>query len=276
LKQPNTARNEPSSAPSFETLQLEEVDARILVIRLNWPAASNALTTRMGQELVAIFQAIESSPTSYGCVILTGAGERAFCGGADLREREGMDDVQFQGQHQLFERMIRAITFCPTPLICAANGAAIAGGLELLLGCDFAYASRTAVFGLPEVTRGIMPGGGGTQQLPRAIGIRRAKEAIFSGARFTAEQALAWGVVNRLCESADLLAETIGTARSICRNAPLSIIQAKRAIDLGANTDLWTGLFAEIECYNRLIATEDRREGILAFNEKRAPNFKGR
>ena len=187
-----------------------------------------------------------------------------------------MDDAQFQSQHQLFERMIRAIAFCSTPLICAANGAAIAGGLELLLGCDFAYASKTAVFGLPEVTRGIMPGGGGTQLLPRAIGIRHAEEAIFSGARFTAEQALTWGVVNRLCEPVDVLAETIEMARSICRNAPLSIIQAKKAIDLGVNTYLWTGLLLEIECYNRLIATEDRREGILAFNEKRLPNFKGR
>lgn len=263
-------------APRFETLQLEEVDERILVVRLNRPAASNAITTTMGQELLTVFQSIESNPSSYGCVILTGAGERAFCGGADLRERQGMDDIQYQIQHQLFERMIRAITFCPTPLICAANGAAIAGGLELLLGCDFAYASKTAVFGLPEVTRGIMPGGGGTQQLPRAIGIRRAKEAILSGARFTAEQALAWGMVNRLCEPASVLPEAIGTARSICRNAPLSIVQAKKSIDLGAHDDLWTGLFSEIECYNRLIFTEDRREGIRAFNEKRSPDFKGR
>ena len=169
-------------APRFETLQLEEVDERILVVRLNRPAASNAITTTMGQELLTVFQSIKSNPSSYGCVILTGAGERAFCGGADLRERQGMDDIQYQIQHQLFERMIRAITFCPTPLICAANGAAIAGGLELLLGCDFAYASKTAVFGLPEVTRGIMPGGGGTQQLPRAIGICARKRRSLAAA----------------------------------------------------------------------------------------------
>ncbi|MGE0119900.1 MAG: enoyl-CoA hydratase-related protein [Dongiaceae bacterium] len=263
-------------APRFEALQLEEIGDRILLIRLNRPAASNALTTTMGHELLGVFQTIESNPESYGCVILTGAGERAFCGGADLKERLGMDDTKYQQQHQLFERMIRAMTFCLTPLICAANGAAVAGGLELLLACDFAYASKSAVFGLPEVTRGIMPGGGGTQQLPRAIGARRAKEVIFTGGRFTAEQALAWGVVNRLCEPAGLLKETIETAHMICRNAPLSIGQAKKAIDLGADTDLRTGLFVEIEAYNRLISTVDRREGIRAFNEKRPPDFKGR
>ena len=266
----------PFESSSFETLLIEEVRGRILVIRLNRPSASNAITTTTGRELLEIFQAIEVYPDAYGCIILTGAGERAFCGGADLKERNGMDDAQFQAQHQLFERMIRAITFCPTPLLCAANGATVAGGLELLLCCDFAYASKSAVFGLPEVSRGIMPGGGATQQLPRAIGSRRAKEVIFTGARFSAEQALSWGVVNRLCDPDKLFGEAVETAEVICRNAPLSVKQAKKAIDLGASTDLWKGFCIEIEAYNRLIPTEDRREGIRAFNEKRLPAFKGR
>ncbi len=132
----------------------------------------------MGPKIIRVFGALEADPTLYRCVILTGAGNRAFCGGADLKQREGMTDEQFGVQHYLFERMNRAITYCPVPIICAANGSAVAGGLELLLACDFAYAAKSAVFGFTEVRRGIMPGGG-TQQLPRT---------------FSAEKALAWGV----------------------------------------------------------------------------------
>ncbi len=259
-----------------ETLQLEEVGEHILVVRLNRPQVANAITTTMGHEIIRVFGALEADPSLYRCVILTGAGERAFCGGADLKQRQGMTDEDFGRQHYLFERMNRAITFCPVPLICAANGAAVAGGLELLLACDFAFASTSAVFGFTEVMRGIMPGGGGTQQLPRAIGGRLAKELIFRGAKFSAAEALSWGVVNRLFGPAALLRETIAAAEEICRNAPLSIAQAKKAVDLGAQMDLRTGLYTEIEVYNRLIPTQDRHEGIKAFNEKRQPVFKGR
>jgi enoyl-CoA hydratase/carnithine racemase len=263
-------------AAPLTTLQLEEIDGQILVVTLNRPDVSNAISTTTGHELIRVFGALEAQPSAYRCVILTGAGQRAFCGGADLKQREGMSDEQFGEQHYLFERMNRALTFCPVPLICAANGSAVAGGLELLLACDFAYASKQAVFGFTEVKRGIMPGGGGTQQLPRTIGVRRAKELIFRGARFSAEEALAWGVVNRLCEPGRVLADAIEAARDICSSAPLSVSQAKKAIDLGMQGDLRTGLYVEIEAYNRLIPTEDRLEGISAYNEKRQPVFKGR
>ncbi|AET94590.1 enoyl-CoA hydratase-related protein [Caballeronia cordobensis] len=258
------------------TLTLEEIDEQILVVKLNRPEVSNAISTTMGEEIIRVFGALEADPALYRCVILTGAGERAFCGGADLKQREGMTDEQFGVQHYLFERMNRALTYCPVPVICAANGAAVAGGLELLLACDFAYAAANAVFGFTEVKRGIMPGGGGTQQLPRTIGTRRAKELIFRGAKFTAQEALAWGVVNRLCEPGRVLADAIDAARDICTSAPLSVAQAKKAIDLGMQGDLRTGLYLEIEAYNRLIPTEDRLEGISAYNEKRSPRFKGR
>jgi enoyl-CoA hydratase/carnithine racemase len=268
--------NEYLGADALTTLQLEEVDADILVVRLNRPEVSNAISTQMGRELIRVFGAIELDPELYRCVILTAAGERTFCGGADLKQREGMTDEQFGRQHYLFERMNRALTNCPVALICAANGSAVAGGLELMLACDFAYASKDAVFGFTEVKRGIMPGGGGTQQLPRTIGTRRAKELIFRGARFSAEEALAWGVVNKLCDARDVLPEALNAARDICTSAPLSVTQAKKAIDLGMQADLRTGLYVEIEAYNRLIPTEDRLEGISAYNEKRQPKFKGR
>lgn len=263
-------------AGALDALTLEEIDEQILIVKLNRPEVSNAISTTMGEEIIRVFGALEANPALYRCVILTGAGERAFCGGADLKQREGMTDEQFGVQHYLFERMNRAITYCPVPIICAANGSAVAGGLELLLACDFAYATANAVFGFTEVKRGIMPGGGGTQQLPRTIGVRRAKELILRGAKFTAQEALAWGVVNRLCESGRVLADAIDAARDICTSAPLSVAQAKKAIDLGMQGDLRTGLYLEIEAYNRLIPTEDRLEGISAYNEKRSPRFKGR
>jgi enoyl-CoA hydratase/carnithine racemase len=263
-------------AGALDALTLEEIDEQILIVKLNRPEVSNAISTTMGEEIIRVFGALEANPALYRCVILTGAGERAFCGGADLKQREGMTDEQFGVQHYLFERMNRAITYCPVPIICAANGSAVAGGLELLLACDFAYAAANAVFGFTEVKRGIMPGGGGTQQLPRTIGARRAKELILRGAKFTAQEALAWGVVNRLCEPGRVLADAIDAARDICTSAPLSVAQAKKAIDLGMQGDLRTGLYLEIEAYNRLIPTEDRLEGISAYNEKRSPRFKGR
>jgi enoyl-CoA hydratase len=156
------------------------------------------------------------------------------------------------------------------------NGHAYAGGLETILVCDFAYAVTTARFALTEVTIGIMPGGGGTQTLARVAGERRAKEIILTGKPFSAQQALDWGVLNRVCEPGTLMGQAIETATAICNNAPLAIRQAKKSIHNGLQMDLKRGFIFEIEAYNRLVDTEDRREGVLAFNEKRKPDFKGR
>jgi enoyl-CoA hydratase len=260
----------------FETLNVQEPDAHILQVTLNRLERANAFTTRMGEEILAVFQAIEAEPSAYRCVVLTGAGDRAFCAGADLKERDGMTDEAFARQHYLFERMARAVLACPPPLLGAINGAAFAGGLELTLCCDFAYASETARFALTEVTLGIMPGAGGTQNLPRTIGERRAKEVILTGRPFTAQQALEWGMVNRLCPSGEVLGAVLETARTIAANAPISVRQAKKSITQGLQMDRASGMLFEIEAYYQLIPTEDRSEGIRAFNEKRKPVFKGR
>jgi len=259
----------------YATLALREHGDGTLIATLNRPERANAMSTAMGEELVDLFGALEAAPDAYRCVVLTGAGDRVFCAGADLKERDGMDDAAFARQHHVFERMMRAILACPPPLIAAINGAAFAGGLEIALSCDFAYAVKTARFALTEVTRGIMPGGGGTQHLPRAIGERRAKEIIFTGQPFSAEDALAWGLVNRLCEPGRVLEEALATADIIVANAPISIRQAKKAIGNGLQADLRTGMLFEIEAYYQLIPTADRREGIAAYNEKRPPKFKG-
>lgn len=261
---------------TLETLLLGEPHEGVLTVTLNRPERANALNTTMGQELIDVFGALEAAPEAYRCVVLTGAGDRVFCAGADLKQRDGMSDDDFSRQHYLFERMMRAILACPPPLIGAVNGAAFAGGLEMALNCDFAYAARTARFALTEVTRGIMPGGGGTQLLPRTIGERRAKEVILTGQPFSAEEALAWGIVNRLCDPGKVLAEVLRTAQLICGNAPISVRQAKKSITHGLQMDRASGMLFEIEAYYQLIPTEDRREGIAAYNEKRPPVFKGR
>jgi enoyl-CoA hydratase/carnithine racemase len=261
---------------AFDTLALDEPEDQILLITLNRPNVGNALNTRMGEEMLAVFQALEAEPGAYRCVILTGAGERVFCAGGDLKERDGMTDDAFSRQHYLFERMFRAMLACPVPVIAAINGAAFAGGLEMSLCCDFAYAVKGARFALTEVTRGIMPGGGGTQNLPRIIGERRAKEIILTGTPFGAEEAHAWGIVNKLVDPGTVLAEALKTAVVIRDNAPLSVRQAKKAISHGLQMDRASGMLFEIEAYYQLIPTEDRLEGIRAFNEKRKPAFKGR
>jgi len=258
------------------TLLLTEPAEHILQVTLNRPDRANAFTSQMARELIAVFQALEAEPRLYRCVVLTGAGERAFCAGADLKERNGMTDAEFSAQHYLYERMARAVLACPMPLLGALNGAAFAGGLELALCCDFAYAAETARFALTEVTLGIMPGAGGTQNLPRTIGERRAKEVILTGRPFSAQDALAWGMVNRLLPPAELLPAVLETAATIAGNAPLSVRQAKKSITQGLQMDRASGMLFEIEAYYQLIPTEDRSEGIRAFNEKRKPAFKGR
>ena len=168
------------------------------------------------------------------------------------------------------------MTDCPIPVISAVNGAAFAGGLEFVLGSDFAYGASHARFALTETTLGIMPGAMGTQNLPRAVGIRRAKEIILTGTPFNAEEALEWGVLNRICEEGKLMEETLETARKICNNAPISTRQAKKSLNVATQVDLKNGYAFEIEAYNRMVPTEDRLEGVRAFNEKRKAEFKGR
>ncbi len=261
---------------SHTTIALAESEGGICEITLNRPEVSNAFNTEMAREILAVFDRLNAEPGRARVVLITGAGESAFCAGGDLKQRLGMTDAEWQAQHLVFERMVRAILLAPMPLIAAVNGAAYGGGLELTLLADFAYAAEHARFALTEVTLGIMPGAGGTQTLPRAVGMRRAKEILFTGRPFTAAEAFAWGVVNRVCPGSELLKEARATARAIAANAPLAVRQIKQSVNVGAAMDLGAALMLEIEAYNRLVPTEDRREGVRAFNEKRRPSFIGR
>jgi enoyl-CoA hydratase/carnithine racemase len=260
---------------NFETISLERPVEGVLTIMLDRPEASNAKNTRMGVELKELFESLYVDQEGVRCAVLTGRGDKAFSGGADLKERKGMTDADWRRQHALFEQGGAALRACPIPVIAAVNGAAYGGGCELALAADFIYAAKHARFALTEITLGIMPGLMGTQNLPRAVGERRAREIIYTGLPFSAGQAYEWGLVNRVCEPENLMTETIATAQRIAGNAPLSVMRAKRSIGVATQVDLYNGQLFELEAYNRLVTSADRREGVLAFNEKRKPNFKG-
>lgn len=262
--------------PQYETLAHESAAPHVLLVRLNRPQVRNAFNTAMGRELLDLWTRLTEDSEDWRCAVITGAGDQAFCAGADLKERKGMTREAWRAQHELFERAFWALGDLPLPIIAAVNGLAYAGGLELGLMCDFIYAVRTARFALTETSLGIIPGAGGTQNLPRAVGERRAREIIMTARPFSADDAHAWGLVNRLCEPGEVLPAALDTAASIAANAPLAVRQAKKSIRYGAQMEIRTAYRFEVEAYNQLVDTDDRREGILAFNEKRRPQFKGR
>lgn len=258
------------------TLRLDHPAEHVLRVELHRPDAANALDTQMGAELKQVWESLYVDPQDVRCVVLTGHGDKVFCAGGDLKQRNNMTDAAWQQQHALFELMMIAMMNCPIPIIAAVNGAAYGGGCEFVAAADFAYASSNARFALTETTLGIMPGAMGTQNLPRAVGDRRAKEIILTGLPFSAAEAAAWGLVSRVLPPEELLPATLATAERIAGNAPIATRQAKKSISLATQTDLHVGYRYEIEAYNRMVPTEDRLEGVRAFNEKRRPDFRGR
>ncbi len=259
---------------NFDTIIVDQ-EGDLTWITLNRPEVANAFNTRMAEELLAVFSEFVSGVRTTRCVILTGTGERAFCAGGDLKQRHGMTDEEWFAQHVVFEDLARALMDCPAPILGAINGAAYGGGTELTLACDFAYAAKHARFALTETTLGIMPGMAGTQYLPRAVGIRRAKEIILTGRPFSAEQALEWGLINELCEPESLLESVRVAAQRIADNGPVAIQGALKAINNAGLASLKQDYEVELAAYNKTVPTQDRREGIAAFNEKRKARFTG-
>lgn len=260
----------------FETLVLEQPEPHVLVVRLNRPEARNAMNTQMGADIKQVWEQMYVDPGGVRCIILTGTGDKAFCAGGDLKQRNNMTDEQWMTQHALFERGMMAMMDCPVPIIAAVNGAAFGGGCEFACAADFAYASTNARFALTETSLGIMPGAMGTQNLPRAVGVRRAKEIILTATPFDAHEAFEWGLVNKVCEPDELMEAALATARKIAGNGPIAVRQAKKSVSMSTQTSYHTGYLYEIEAYNRMVPTEDRLEGVRAFNEKRKADFKGR
>jgi len=261
---------------STDTLIIDTVTEHVLSVTLNRPDAANAFNTQMAWDLIGVFESLAINAEGIRAVVLTGAGEKAFCAGGDLKERDGMNDQQWQCQHLVYERMTRAIIACPIPLIGAINGAAYGGGCEIAAALDFIYVAQTARFAQTEVRIGIIPGAGGTQTLARCVGEKRAKELILSSRVFSAQEALDWGLANAIYPLNELLDAALATAQSIANHAPIATRQAKQAIHKGMQMSLNDGLAFEIEAYNRCVPTDDRREGVAAFNQKRSPVFHGK
>jgi enoyl-CoA hydratase len=262
--------------PEYRHLLVERSDDRhVVTVTLDRPEQHNAMNTAMGEDLLACFTTLASDP-DVRVVILTGGGDRAFCAGGDLKERNGMTDEAWRAQHVIFEQAAMRLLRCPVPVIAAVEGFALAGGCELAILSDFIVAGDTAVFGVPETTLGIFPGIGGTQLLPRILGAPLAKELIFTGRRMKADEARATGLVNHLVPAGQAKAKAREIAETIARNGPIAVRQAKKAIAYGSETDLETAMILAIEAYNATVVTEDRLEGVRAFNEKRRPQYKGR
>jgi enoyl-CoA hydratase/carnithine racemase len=234
----------------------------------------NSLTVALVAELEGLL-ARAAADRGLRVVVVTGAGDKAFCAGADLKERARMGAEEVHRFHAALRGVLRAIEAAPQPFIAALNGAALGGGLELALACDLRIASDAAQLGLPEVGLGIIPGAGGTQRLPRLVGVARAKDLVLSGRRIGAAEALAMGLVTQLAPPQRLLDEALALAGRLVRNAPVSLRQAKRAIDGGLHLPLEEALDLEHRLYQDCLGTQDRLEALAAFAEKRAPVFRG-
>jgi enoyl-CoA hydratase/carnithine racemase len=234
----------------------------------------NAISMAMLAELGELL-ARAAGDRTLRCVVLTGAGDKAFCAGADLKERAAMPADAVHAFHAGLRRALRGIEEAPQPFVAAMNGAALGGGLELALACDLRIAADTAQLGLPEVSLGIIPGGGGTQRLARLVGVAHAKDLVLTARRIGAAEALAMGLVTATAPAHRLLDEAVALAERIARNAPISLRQAKRAIDDGFHLPLEEALALENRLYQDCLGTKDRVEALRAFAEKRPPVFTG-
>lgn len=257
-----------------ECVQLEVLEEGIAIITLDRQEAANSFSIQLLTELNDILAQLRNQPT-IRVVVVTGAGDKVFCAGADLKERQGMSAQQVKQVVSMIGSTVRQVEALPQPILAAINGVAVGGGLELALACDIRIASEQAKMGLTETSLGIIPGAGGTQRLPRLIGLGRAKELIYTARRISATEAYKYGLVEYVVPQAHLLDHALNIAVEIAKNAPLSLVQAKVAINQGVEVDLLTGLKIEELAYKELLHTGDRLEGLRAFQEKRKPQYTG-
>jgi len=246
----------------------------VLIVTLNRPESMNSLNRELLAALNRLVSGI-SVDRSVRVVIITGAGEKSFCSGADLKERATMTPIEVKQYIQMIRNTFTMVENLPQPVIAAVNGFAFGGGTELALACDIRIAVSSATMGLTETSLGIIPGAGGTQRLARLLGKGKAKELIFTAHRAKADEALAIGLVNQVAPQGELLDAALNMAAKIKKNAPVALEMAKYAINYGSEVDLGSGLAIESNCYAVTIPTKDRIEGLTAFREKREPVYTG-
>jgi len=251
-----------------------EQENGIVTLTLNRPEVMNSLNFPLLHALKDQIDALRFK-RDVRVVIITAAGQKAFCAGADLKERATLPPEKVREYIFTIRNLFTSIEELNKPVIAAVNGIALGGGTELSLACDIRIAATNATMGLTETRLAIIPGAGGTQRLPRLVGRGKAKELIFTGQRISAEEALKIGLVNKVCDQEDLLDECKNMAAMICEAGPVAIEQAKYAINRGLETDIHTGLAIESNAYWVCIPTQDRLEGLAAFKEKRKPNYIG-
>lgn len=249
-------------------------EGSVVVITLNRPDKMNAINKDILEDLKKVLDVLETDRTARA-IVLTASGEKAFCVGADLKERQGMNEkdvlLRLEAVRNLYLRWERL----PIPSIAAINGVALGGGLELALVCDLRISSDTASLGLPETDLAIIPGNGGTQRLTRIIGPSRALEMILLAKRISSTEALKWGLVNHVSSHGQLLKDALTWAQKIAEAGPIAIHQAKKAVLRGLEKEWEEALQWEVECYKACLFSKDRLEGLKAFSEKRKPNYGG-
>ncbi|WDP87538.1 MAG: enoyl-CoA hydratase/isomerase family protein [Desulfobacter sp.] len=256
-------------------LLIVEEKNKAAILTLNRPRVMNCLNFDLLYALKDQIEALQYR-TDIRCVIITGAGDRAFCAGADLKERATLPPDEVKRFILTIRNLLTSIQNLPLPVIAGVNGIALGGGMEVALASDIRIASETASMGLTETRLAIIPGGGGTQRLPRIVGVAKAKELIFTGRRVNAQEALDIGLVNQVALEDKLMDTCLAMADMIAETGPIAVEMAKYAIDKGIETDLATGLAIESNAYRVTIPTEDRTEGLTAFREKRKPVYKGK
>ncbi|MDM5298324.1 enoyl-CoA hydratase [Bacillus pumilus] len=256
-------------------VQFSIQDEQIGVMTLSRADHANALSTAMLEEINQTIQAIKQDER-IRCLLMTGAGSKVFCAGADLKERRLMTEEEARDAVLTIQQTFTEIESLPMPVIAVINGHALGGGLELALACDLRIARAEARLGLPETGLAIIPGAGGTQRLPRLIGLGQAKKLIYTGASLRAEEAIHIGLIEHISSAESLMHDAFTLAKQIAQNGPIAIKKAKQAIQSSLDHDLQTGVKKEYEAYLQLLHTEDRTEGLRAFQEKRTPHYIGK
>ena len=252
-----------------------EVEGAVATVTLQRPEALNAISGEMATAIAAEFRKLAADPV-VRVAVLAAEGDRAFCVGADLKERGRLDRDGWLDNRERIRDMFASIREASVPTIASVFGYALGGGFELALSCDLLVAADDSVFGLPEATVGIVPGGGGTQLLARRCGVARAKDLIFTGRRLPVEEALAWGVANRVVPRDELDEATADLAAQVLRASPVAVRKAKSAIDDGFGSPLGDAIEIEDAAWRAALDSTDRAEGVAAFNEKREPRWTNR